>query len=423
MTNREEIAFKATPRFRYSLERPVQDDEVFAAASGIESATTITDLKVLAYATHIGVMEPDAVLHRLGDPDLVVAAVQSMLEALPAIDSERIAQMLSHGAAGYSGPVAGNSQDEGWAFTLFDMLQECGFADWLDVFDSVDPARIGIRWAVQGTLTEVQTARVVQIWASKQDALHIAAAGFLVLASVDGELSGRGLMIGIADLARLPRAIIAGQVLSDLYTRRRNSYQTGEFAQRRENLIERLKDEVPKWIEAPQELRKFVHSGVRNEQDLVSFLLTLPLDVRLRRTATTEADELLKRAFQRVETRAQLEERQLMYVTGWMLNPLAHAAVSIRLSAEFFHDLLDNLAFDEYARDIDYQLYLNDRSRAILLCAIGAIVSVVNSEPDVAAEARRATDVLWTMPAGVSKFGDDVVAEIKSKYGLELPTA
>jgi hypothetical protein len=420
---REEIASKATPRFRYPIEPPVRNDDVFAAASGIESATNLIDLKVLAYAIHVGAMEPDEALHRLGDPCLVLETMRSMLEALPAIESERMAETLSHGTAGYHGRVFGNNQEEGWALTLFDMLHDCRFAKRIDVFGSSDPARIGVRWAVQGILTEEEASCLVGIWAAKGDALHIAAAGFLVLASVDTELGGHGSMVNIAHLPRLPRAIIGGRVLGDLYTRRRNSYQTGEFARRREDLIDRLKIEVPKWVEVPEDIRKFVHSGVRNEQDLVSFLLTLPLGERLRRVAGTEADELLKHAFQRVQTRAQLDERELMYVAGWMINPLAHAAVSIRMSVELFHDLLDNLAFDEYAHDFDYTLYLNDRPRAILLSAIGAIASVENSEPDLAAEARAAADVLRKLPAGVGRFGDDFVAELESRYGLVLPTA
>jgi hypothetical protein len=419
----EEIVSKATPRFASPIKRPVRNDDVVAAASRIKAATNLIDLKVLAYAIYVGVMEPDEALHRLGEPHSVLGTLSSMLEALPGIDDERITEMLSHGAAGYHGPVFANSQEEGWAFALFDMLHDCGFAKWLDVFNSADPARIGIRWATQGNLAKAEADRLVRIWAAKGDALHIAAASFLVLASVDNELGGHGLMIDIAELARLPRAIIGGRVLSDLYARRRNSYQTGEFARRSEDLIERLKLDVSKWLEVPEDVRKFVRSGTVNEQDLISFLLTLPLVERLRRVADTEADELLKRAFQRVQTRAQLKERQLMYVAGWMINPLAHAAVSIRMGVDFFRDLLDNLAFDEYAHDFDYALYLNDRPRAILLCAIGAIVSVVNSEPQLIVEARAAADALRKLPAGVGKFGVEFVAEFEANYGLQLPTA
>ncbi len=133
----------------------------------------------------------------------------------------------------------------------------------------------------------------------------------------------------------------------------------------------------------------------------------------MKREAEVEGDALLGRAFQRVSTRVELDERKLMYVAGWMINPLANTALSIRLGPERFDEFLDNLAFDEYAYDFDHMLYLNDRVRAILLCAIGAIVAKVNSEESIGEMAREAVTLPRRLPAGsVTVLSAEALAQL-----------
>lgn len=420
----QEIASSATPSFKYPLERPVTDEDVVDAVSRIERASDLAELKVLAYAVHLGVLEPGEFSRRLGETDAVLQTMHSFLARLLAIDSDRVAELLSHGMAGYQGRVFGNSQDEGWALTLFDALHESGYAHWLKLFVPEDPARIGIRWATQGSLSAADASRVVATWAAIGDALHVAAAGFLVLASIDSEIAGHGSVIDITVLAPLPRAVIGGRVIGNLLMRNRNPNQLDEFARRRNDLIARLTPAISSWMQTPADLRKFVHgAGVRNEEELVAFLLTLPLDPGVKRVAEGQGDALLRHAFQRVSTRVELEERQLMYVAGWMINPLANTALAIRIGPERFEEFLDNLAFDEYAHDFDYSLYLNDRVRAILLCAIGAIVAKVNTEETIGDMAHETAALLSRLPAGsVTVFGDEALAQLESDFDVTLPS-
>jgi hypothetical protein len=267
-------------------------------------------------------------------------------------------------------------------------------------------------------------SRVVATWTTLVDALHVAAAGFLVLASIDSEIAGYGSMIDITALDPLPRAVISGRVVANLMMRNRNPNRLDEVALRLNDLIARLATAISSWIETPAYLRKFVHNaGVRNEEELVAFLLTLPLDPRVKREAEVEGDALLRRAFQRVTTRVELDERQLMYVAGWMINPLANTALSIRLRPERFEEFLDNLAFDEYAYDFDHSLYLNDRVRAILLCAIGAIVAKVNGEESIGEMAHEAVTLLRRLPVGsVTVFGKEALAQLETDYDITLPS-
>jgi hypothetical protein len=420
----QEIASKATPGFKYPLERSVTDEDVIDAVSRIERTSGLAELKVLAYAIHLGVLEPGEFSRRLGENDAILKTMHSFIARLPAVDSDRVAELLSHGMAGYHGRVFGNNQDEGWAFTLFDALHESGYTDLLKLFVSEDPARIGIRWATQGSLNVALASRVVATWAEIGDALHVAAAGFLVLASVDSEISGYESMIDITLLAPLPRAIITGRVMGNLLMRSRNPNQSDESARRRNDLLARLTPAISSWMQTPADLRKFVYgASVRNEAELVAFLLTLPLQPRVKHIAAGEGDTLLKRAFQRVSTRVELEERQLMYVAGWMINPLANTALAIRMGPERFEEFLDNLAVDEYTHDFDYSLYLNDRVRAILLCAIGAVVAKINGEESVGKMARETAALLSVLPAGsVTVFGDEALAQLENDFDVTLPS-
>jgi hypothetical protein len=162
---------------------------------------------------------------------------------------------------------------------------------------------------------------------------------------------------------------------------------------------------------------------VRNDEELVSFLLSLPLDPRIKQVAEVEGDDLLRRAFQRISKRVELEERQLMYVAGWMINPLANTALAIRLGPERFEEFLDNLAVDEYTHDFDHSLYLNDRVRAILLCAIGAIVAQINGEESIGELTSEAAALLRRLPPGsVTVFGDEALAQLVSDFGVLLPS-
>ena len=423
MTTAGEIATNATPRFRYPVERLFTDENVIEAVSRINKASNLAELQTLAYAVHVGVLEPNQFSRRLGETDAVLRTIHMFLASLAAVDSARVAELLSH-SAGYGGRVFGNSQGEGWAFTLFDALHESNYPDWSELFVAEDPACIGIRWATQGTLDVADASRVVAMWAAIGDALHVAAAGFLVLESVDSEVAGHGSMIDITLLDPLPRAVIGGRVIADLLMRGRNLNQPAELARRRNELIARLSPAVDSWMQTPNDLRKFLRGArVRNEEQLVAFVLTLPLQPRLRQAAAVEGDALLRRAFQRVSTRAELEERQLMYIAGWMINPLAHTALSIRMRPELFADFLENLAFDEYAHDFDYELYLNDRVRAILLCAIGAVVAKLNGDLDVGRLACSAAELLRHLPAGaVSVFDDDGLAQLRDDYDITLPS-
>jgi hypothetical protein len=420
----QEIASKATPGFKYPLERSVTDEDVIDAVSRIVRTSDLAELKVLAYAVHLGVLEPREFSQRLGDTDAVLQTMQSFLAGLPAINSDRIVELLSHRMAGYQGRPFGNNQNEGWALTLFDALFEARFSDWTKLFVPEDPARIGIRWATQGILSSSDASRVVGTWTAIGDALHIAAAGFLVLASINSEVAGYGSMIDIAALPPIPRAIIAGRVVSDLLMRARNPNQLDDFARRLNDLVTRLTPALVSWMQTPADLRTFVHgAGMRNAEELIAFLLTLPLQPRVKREAIGEGDALLGRAFKRVSTRVELEERQLMYVAGWMINPLASTALSIPMGKERFEEYLGNLAFDEYAHDFDYPLYLNDRARAILLCAIGAIVAKVNNDEVIGEMAREVADLLNRLPAGATTvFSDDARGHIESEYGIALPS-
>src|SRR5665213_80265 len=130
MISRDEIASNATPAFRYPLERLFSDEDVAVAARRVEAATSLVDLKVLAYANHIGAMTPDEALRKLGEPRAVVDTLRSMLKSLGVVDQRRLTEALSGGAAGYSGRATANNQSEGWALTLFDLLHQSELPNW-----------------------------------------------------------------------------------------------------------------------------------------------------------------------------------------------------------------------------------------------------------------------------------------------------
>jgi len=424
MMSMERIVALATPRFAHPLERPVPDDDVAAAASQTQTAKRVVDLKVIAYALHIGVLSPEDASAKMAQPEVMIRWIANILRCLTSIDQDRLAESIERADVGYSGPVHGNSQEEGWAFTILDAFHDCSFARLADVLNLDDPAEIGLRWTVQGLLPRDHTSAVVHLWAERGDALRVAAARFLVACSVEAEITGVGQMISISALPRVPRAIIAGRILSDLLARGYDSYRAPECEQRRVKLILQLSADVPQWIEVPTDLRAFIDAAQVRDIDLIAFVLSLPLAPRALREARNQADELLRRAFQKITTRGQLKQNLQLYITGWMLASLTRAAISISIGPEYYRSLVNNLAFDEYARDVDFELYLNDRQRAILLAAIGVMVSAnVADSGDIRAEAESVARILSGLPEEkVEVLTASVVAEFSREYAIEIPS-
>lgn len=425
MIEKERIVALATPHFAYPLERPIADDEVAAVVENMGTASHVVDLKVLGYALHLGVVTPEAARAKLGAPERTVELIANELRRLPPIDVSRVTETLRTAATGHSGPVTRtNSQEEGWAFTVLDGLHECSFERIADVLNvESDPAALGIRWTVQGLLSSHQTSEVVHMWAERGDALHVEAARFLVSCTVENEIAGMGQMVTIDALPRIPRAVISGRVLGDLLNRPLDPQRFADREKRRVDLIMRLAQDVPRWIELPADLRSFIGSANHSDDDLIAFILSLPLSPRALREARTHAHQLLRRAFQRVTSRSQLRANLLPYITGWTLQPLARAAVSIGIGLEYYCELVNNLAFDEFARDTDFELYLNDRRRAIVLAAIGAIVARESpNSTQIGDEARAVAEVLASFPdEGVEVLAAGIIEELERDYAIHLP--
>lgn len=424
--DKERIVCLATPHFAYPLERAVSHDDVTAAVENIEAVSGILDLKIIGYALHLGVVTPEIARAKLGTPERTIELVANELRHLPPVDVERVTETLRTAATGYSGPVTRtNSQDEGWAFTVLDALHDCSFEKMTDVLNAEDdPAAVGIRWTVKGLLSSEQTNEVVHMWAQRGDALHVEAARFLVACTVEYELDGVGQMVPIDALPRIPRAVIAGRVLGDLLNHPLDPERFAERERRRRDLITRLAQEVPQWIELPADLRNFVGAANRSDDDLIAFILSLPLSSRAMSHAKDQGHQLLQRAFQRVTSRSQLRGNVLPYITGWTLRPLARAAVSIGIGVEYYRDLVNNLAFDEFTHDTDSELYLNDRKRAIALAAVGAIVARhAERSEEIGTEARAVADILASLPdERVEVLTADVLEELEHDYGVRLPS-
>ncbi len=425
MTTTQRIVNDAAPHFEYALTPPVPDDEARKAALAITDARSLQDLQVLAYARYYGAIEWHEAMDRVNDCARVAEVLRDYLRGLDSVDDDAMTQALSGNRAAYSARARGGSAAEGWAFAIFDLLHDARSSAWLQTLSIDDPARIAIRWCLQGEISGGDLDSVVWKCAAIGDALHIAAAGTLAEQSMDAELNGLGFMTQLAALPRIPRAAISGRVLSRLLQEHHLTHGLEEYARRARNLIQRLTFEASQWIQAPTDLKQ-AFKGSEKDDRVLCLLLSLPLPGNVRKAGTDIAQNVLWRSFARIERFEDIRLQVMPYIGGWTLETLAQCAIEIDLQSSMFDQFVENLRCDEFSHDYSYELYLYDRIRAIVLVALGAIVASEGSSRDKALleKSRAIISRLSLLPAGaVEVFATDMRVELDKQYGIVVPAS
>jgi hypothetical protein len=116
------------------------------------------------------------------------------------------------------------------------------------------------------------------------------------------------------------------------------------------------------------------------------------------RVLTNAGDELIRQYFRPlVKTEESREQEKLPYLGPLIVNDLVNIWIQIRV----FSGLAEGLRCDEYAFEFTYGHYLTDRSRAMILAAIGAVAGVEMGNDRLRAAALALADSLRSLPEGV----------------------
>ena len=151
------------PNFPFGDSSGILED-ARSAVAGVTKATSLDDLKVLAYALHVGATSEEDIRGRVTGEDGARLLADS-LSALPAIPKKDVASSLPSFYAGYVGRLRGRTVDEGWALAVLEMLLVCDPAELRPLFEADDPSFFTIRWMLGMVWDPVAMQQAIDVWA------------------------------------------------------------------------------------------------------------------------------------------------------------------------------------------------------------------------------------------------------------------
>ena len=123
-----------------------------------------------------------------------------------------------------------------------------------------------------------------------------------------------------------------------------------------------------------------------------------------------------------VKTEESREQEKLPYLGPLIVNDLANIWIQIGANEGFFWGLAEKLRYDEYAFEFTYSHYLTDRSRAMILAAIGAVAGTQMKNEHLRKAALALADSLRSLPEGVVEpFDEASRANLQERTGIVLP--
>lgn len=408
------------PYYKYG-EKDVTPDEVRSAALGICEVRSLDDLKVLAYARYTGALETEALSDRLTGNARLSDLIRGLLSTLNPIDQELMLKSVGGHYSGYSGIFRGRTGAEGWTVALLTLIHECDPDRLRELLDANDPGFLLLRWALNAVWDSAGIEIAVRAWAVRNDALYLAAAALLVWRSAESTINTGSGLVPLADIDHVPRIVICRSIIARLAAWRIHAQWSEERSKRLSVVLETLSQFVAEDMQARPDVKRFAE-GDRDGDDLhlIPFLLSLSLEPKVRNHVRGSAEETLKRVFGRVADIDPMTSSAYPHVAQWMLNPLASMAISLPMSAPLFESLIHELRWDEFAYAFAHSHYLVDRPRALVLCAIGAIVATVQNDSDLHAAVEQLSSALGSLPPTHSVLTPEVLEQLRDRFGLSI---
>jgi hypothetical protein len=167
--------------------------------------------------------------------------------------------------------------------------------------------------------------------------------------------------------------IVSGLLLTEIFNfgRSRPRSLDDEAANRWEHFVETTRDAVAAATATASDARKLLQSQGKDDTTLLALILGKASRATYR-TLGDAADSLIRQYFRPlVKSEQQTDQERLPYLGPLIINDLVNIWIQIGADEEFFLGLAQELRCDEYSFEFTYSHYLTDRSRAMILAAIG----------------------------------------------------
>ena len=189
-----------------------------------------------------------------------------------------------------------------------------------------------------------------------------------------------------------------------------------------EEFIERLSDTVAAATVTAADARKLLQSQGEDDTSILALILGKAPDATYR-TLSEAGDALIKQYFRPlVKDDERPGQEKLPYLGPLIVNDLVHIWIQIGADEGFFLGLVEELRCDEYAFEFTYGHYLTDRSRAMILAAIGAVAGAELKNDRLRLAALTLADNLRSLPEGVvAPFDEATRSDLQKRTGIVLP--
>jgi hypothetical protein len=314
---------------------------------------------------------------------------------------------------------------EGWAITVLELVDAVRPTVVPPVLRSEVSRRVVLPWLLAQSSHRAGVGAFTSVlMQSSNEADWQAAAALLTDAARDhvlrNELAPSVPNFGTADA----QLIVSGLLLTEIFNsgRARHRPLDPEAANRWEHFVEMTRDAVVAATATAKAARKLLQSQGKDDTTLLALILGKATSAPYR-VLTNAGDELIRQYFRPlVKTEESREQEKLPYLGPLIVNDLVNIWIQIRADEGFFSGLAEGLRCDEYAFEFTYGHYLTDRSRAMILAAIGAVVGVEMGNDRLRAAALALADSLRSLPEGVVEpFDEASRADLAKRTGIGLP--
>jgi hypothetical protein len=387
------------------------------------------DLRILAYVNYVGALNEEELRSRLtaSDEDLSGDAADICSAAAAAISDAEIAAAIQSLFRDQSDPWRpARSPAEGWAITVLELINAVRPNVLPLVLRRDASRRIVLVWLLRkGSLGEnLRTTAVSVLMESSDQRDWDAAAAFLSDAARDHILRNEPAPSVPSSGSAHAQLIVSGLMLSEIFNfgRSRSRPLDPEAANRWQQLVRTMQGAVAAATATASDARKLLQSLGKEDTTLIPLILGSASSASYR-TLAEAGDSVIREYFRPVvKSEEQAERKRLPYLGPLIVNDLVNIWVQIGADEHFFSGLVDGLRCDEYAFEFTYSYYLTDRTRAMILAAIGAVAGVETKNEALRLAAINLSDNLRNLPEGVAApFDEAGRSDLEKRTGIVVP--
>ncbi len=392
------------------------------------SARHPDDLRLLAYAHYAGALNEQELGRRVAgaDEDLSADVADICSLAASAISDAELDAAIQSVFLDRAEPwEPALNAAQGWAHTVLELIQSVR-PTVLPLLLRSDPAgRAVLLWLLaQGSLGMQAEIFASALMESPNQRYWEAAAALLTDAARDHILQN-GPVPAIPKSASTDAQLIAGGLLlTEIFNFGRSQRRPFEPAAmaRWEHFVEKLREAVAAAAVTAKDARQLLRSQDKDDTTLLALILG-SANAASYHTLTDAGDALIREYFRPLVTNEEkTQQEKLPYLGPLVTNDLVNIWIQIGADEGFFSRLAEELRCDEYAFEFTYSYYLTDRSRAMILAAIGAVAGLEMGNDPLRLAALALAESLRSLPEGVVEpFNEAGRADLQQRTGIVLP--